>query len=111
MTEAELQGVLDAVRSAFTRRMGRYAHDMAGLPMDCMNGALRDVKDRASVVEVVYEQSVSVADVWDGERGEAWATLSCPYAEDEHTLCFEGKTVEQLKDLSSRQLSVKVVAE
>lgn len=29
----------------------------------------------------------------------------------EHTLCFEGRTVEQLKDLKGRTLSVRVVAE
>lgn len=52
-----------------------------------------------------------MAEVWDDERDGAWATLSSPYAKDEHTLCFEGRTVEQLKDLKGRTLSVRVVAE
>lgn len=52
-----------------------------------------------------------MVEVWDDERDGAWATLSSPYAKDEHTLCFEGRTVEQLKDLKGRTLSVRVVAE
>lgn len=114
MTKAELQGVLDAVRSVFPRRMGEYAYDVYGL-MDCVESAmectLRDIEDYARVSEVVYEQRVNVAEVWDDERDGAWATLSSPYAKDEHTLCFEGRTVEQLKDLKGRTLSVRVVAE
>lgn len=114
MTKAELQGVLDAVRSVFPRRMGEYAYDVHGL-MDCVESAmectLRDIEDYARVSEVVYEQRVNVAEVWDDERDGAWATLSSPYAKDEHTLCFEGRTVEQLKDLKGRTLSVRVVAE
>lgn len=114
MTKAELQGVLDAVRSVFPRRMGEYAYDMSGSLMDCMERAmertLREVEENARVAEVVYEQRVNVAEVWDDERDGAWATLSSPYAKDEHTLCFDGRTVEQLEDLKGRTLSVKVVA-
>lgn len=114
MTKEELELVLNKVRSSFRRNMAEYAYDMSGSLMDCMESAmesaLRDVEDDARVAEVVYEQRVNVADVWEGEGGEAWATLSWPYAKDEHNFCFEGRTVEQLKDLSSRLLSVKVVA-
>ena len=91
--------------------------EKAGTPttMDCVESAmectLRDIEDYARVSEVVYEQRVNVAEVWDDERDGAWATLSSPYAKDEHTLCFEGRTVEQLKDLKGRTLSVRVVAE
>lgn len=66
MTKAELQGVLDAVRSVFPRRMGEYAYDVYGL-MDCVESAmectLRDIEDYARVSEVVYEQRVNVAEV------------------------------------------------
>lgn len=115
MTEAELQEVLEAVGNAFQRRMQEHIYGMSGSLMGCIESmmtlALRDVEDNARVAEVVYEQRVNVADVWDGEGDEAWATLSSPYAKDEHTFCFEGGTVEQLKDLKGRLLSVKVVAE
>lgn len=51
-TKAELQGVLDAVRSVFPRRMGEYAYDVYGL-MDCVESAmectLRDIEDYARV--------------------------------------------------------------
>lgn len=114
MTKAELQGVLDAARPVFPRRTGECAYDVYGL-MDCVESAmectLRDIEDYARVSEVVYEQRVNVAEVWDDERDGAWATLSSPYAEDEHTLCFEGRTVEQLKDPKGRTLSVRAVAE
>lgn len=114
MTKAELQGVPDAARSVFPRRTGEHAYDVHGL-MDCVESAmertLRDIEDHARVSEAVYEQRVNVAEVRDDERDGARAAPSSPYAEDEHTLCFEGRTVEQLKDPKGRTLSARAVAE